>query len=237
VTATDPSGASGTAEIEIEVEDPPANQPPSVRALADPPSGTAPLRVRLTAAATDVEDGSDVLLVWDFGDGGRGAGEGVWHTYAAPGVYDATVTATDRGGATGTATVRVTVTGSGGVQQQPLPGNGSQGDVAGEAESLPGVRIGRRHSLGRVVRRGLRYTVSCFEACRVTAVLMKGDRRLGRLATRRIAAGDARRLVLRLDRSDRLRLRSSRRVTATLVTTIRTAELTRIVRKRVVLRR
>jgi hypothetical protein len=29
------------------------------------------LRVRLSAAPMDVEDGSDVLVVWDVGDGGH----------------------------------------------------------------------------------------------------------------------------------------------------------------------
>ena len=95
VTARDPGGASATDEIEITVEDPPANQPPTVRALADPQSGPAPLRVRLSSAPMDVEDGTDLLVVWDFGDGGQGGGEAIWHTYTTPGTYQAKVTVTD----------------------------------------------------------------------------------------------------------------------------------------------
>ena len=59
VTARDPGGASATGEIEITVQDPPANQPPTVRALADPQSGPAPLRVRLSSAPMDTEDGTE----------------------------------------------------------------------------------------------------------------------------------------------------------------------------------
>ena len=234
VTATDPGGASATEEIEITVEDPPANQPPTVSAAADPQSGAAPLRVQFSSAARDVEDGTDLLVVWDFGDGGRGAGETVWHTYTAPGAYDAKVTATDRGGASTTATVRVTVTGAGTLQPA---GELEGGEVAGESESRPGVRLGAARSLARVVRRGLRYTVACEETCQVTSVLRAGDRRLGRLSARRIAAGDSRQLVLRLDRSAQRRLRSARRVAATLVLTVRTGDSTQTVRTRVVLRR
>ena len=69
------------------------------------------------------------------------------------------------------------------------------------------------------------------------AVLRAGNRRIGKVRARRIAAGDSRRLVLRLDRSDRRRLRSVPRVRATLVTTIRTADGKRTVRRRILLRR
>jgi hypothetical protein len=83
------------------------------------------------------------------------------------------------------------------------------------------------------VRRGLRYTVACETACRVTSVLRSADRRLGRLSSR-VAAGDSRRLVLRLNRRAR---GDQRRIRARLVTTIRDAAGTRVVRRTVVLRR
>ena len=225
VTARDSGGATGTATVEITVEDPPANQPPTVSALADPRSGPAPLRVRLTSAARDVEDGTNLLVVWDFGDGGQGGGEAVWHTYTMAGTYQAKVTVTDTGGATATATVPITVTG--------LAPQRSAGDVAGEGESRAVVRVTRSHKLARVVRRGLRYTVACETACRVTSVLRSADRRLGRL-TSRIAAGDSRQLVLRLNRRA---VGDRRSIRARLVITIRDAAGTRVVRRTVVLRR
>ena len=123
----------------------------------------------------------------------------------------------------------ITVTGPGGLAP-------AQRVAAGESESRAAVRVTRRQSLARVVRRGLRYTVACETACRVSSVLRGADRRLGRV-TSRIAAGDARRLVLRLDRSARRRLAGARSIRARLVTTIRDASGTRVVRRTVVLRR
>jgi hypothetical protein len=98
------------------------------------------------------------------------------------------------------------------------------------------VRVTRTQKLARVARRGLRYTVACDTACRVPSVL-RSDRRLGRIAGARLAAGESRKLVLRLDRSARRRLSGARRVRARLVTTIRSADGTRTARTRVVLRR
>ena len=72
VTVTDRKGAFDTAEVEVTVDDPPGNVPPTVQAAATPRSGAAPLRVSFTSAATD-PDGDQVSTVWDFGDGGRRA--------------------------------------------------------------------------------------------------------------------------------------------------------------------
>jgi PKD repeat protein len=237
VTATDAAGATDTATIAITVQDPPANQAPTVRAAADPKSGPAPLRVRLSSAPMDMEDGRNLLVVWDFGDGGRGGGDALWHTYTTPGTYSAKVTVTDRGGKSASTTVTVTVTGASGVQSLPPVEAPRAGDVAGESETRAGVRVAQTQRLGRVARRGLRYTVACDSACRVTSILRAGHRRLGRIAGARVSAGASRRLVLRLDRSARRRLSGARRVRATLVTTIRSADGTRTVRTRVVLRR
>ena len=150
------------------------------------------------------------------------------------------MTVTDRGGATASATVPITVTGAVGGQLLPPVEQPGAGDVAGERETRDAVvRVTKRQRqrLRRVARRGLRYRVACESACRVRAVLRAGNRRIGKVRARRIAAGDSRRLVLRLDRSDRRRLRGVRRVRATLVTKIRTADGTRTVRRRIVLRR
>jgi PKD repeat protein len=82
-----------------------------VRAAADPGSGDAPLDVRFSAEGTD-PDGDSLVYEWDFGDGGRAFGAQATHRYATAGEYDATVTVTDPDGATGTATVHVTVSGN-----------------------------------------------------------------------------------------------------------------------------
>ena len=205
VTVTDAAGVSTTSDpVTITVEDPPGNVPPDVLAAADPNSGTAPLRVQFSSDATD-PDGDQLLITWNFGDGGRAAGAAPAHTYTTPGVYDAVVTVRDVDGATDTATVRVTVSGPQGLGGQgvttPPP---STGDVAGETESRPSVRLTKRHKVARVVKRGLRYTVACEATCRVTSTLRiagADNQRLGKSAARSIAAGTSRTFVLRLDRS------------------------------------
>jgi PKD repeat protein len=229
VSASDGRGGSATAEVRVVVGDPPGNQAPTVQAAADPASGTAPLRVRLTSSARDA-DGDPLTSVWDFGDGGQAGGTSAVHTYAQPGTYDAKVTVTDPGGRTGTATVRITVT-------------GAAGAVAGEQAAQPRVRLARTHSASRVVRRGLRYRVACEAACSVTAVLRVEKQRLGRAGARRVGAGASRTIVVRLDRRVRRNLIAAmrdagmRRLRATLVTTVRDASGTRTLRERVVLRR
>ena len=51
----------------------------------------------------------DVSYDWEFGDGGFDSGRAVEHAYVEPGTHEATVTATDAGGAEATDTVSVTV--------------------------------------------------------------------------------------------------------------------------------
>jgi PKD repeat protein len=64
--------------------------------------------VRFTSSGRDPE-GKSLMYVWEFGDGGMAGGRSATHTYTTPGTYDAKITVTDPSGATGTATVRVTV--------------------------------------------------------------------------------------------------------------------------------
>jgi cytochrome c len=111
VTVTDPDGATGSAEVGVEVG---GNRQPAVQAAADPGSGRAPLRVRFTSVGLD-PDGGQLTYAWDFGDAGQAGGRNATHTYAAPGEYTATVTATDADGATASADVDVSVTAARGV--------------------------------------------------------------------------------------------------------------------------
>lgn len=75
--------------------------PPQVQVSAAPAGGPAPLTVIFSAVVTD-PDGGAPCVAWDFGDGGIGAGNEVAHTYHGAGSYQATATATDPHGATGT---------------------------------------------------------------------------------------------------------------------------------------
>ena len=106
VTVRDSRGATGTATVSITV----GNRAPSVALSADPQSGTAPLLVRFTANGSD-PDGDALTYRYDFGDGSKPVtGANPSYRYTKPGVYTARVTVTDTGGATGTATVEITVT-------------------------------------------------------------------------------------------------------------------------------
>ena len=252
VTATDEDGEEATDEVEVVVANPPGNTAPTVQAAADPRSGTAPLRVRFTSSQRDA-DGDRLSSVWDFGNGVKAGGRNATYTYTQPGVYDAVVTVTDPDGATGTATVRVTVGAAGALGRSVAPpaalqapaGDtaGESGDTAGESASSFGVSLAGSAKVRRVMRRGLRYKVSCGEACRVASVMRLAGRRLGRAKARTIRAGASRTIVIRLDRKVRRQLAKAmrkagvRQVEVSVLTKVRTAEGTRTIRDRVTLER
>ncbi len=87
------------------------NAMPALSLVSPGQSGSFPARVVMfTSTATD-PDGAVVTTHWDFGDGGQSdepAGN-VSHTYAAPGNYQVTFTATDNNGAVATVVLPVTV--------------------------------------------------------------------------------------------------------------------------------
>jgi PKD repeat protein len=260
VTVTDEHGASATADVEVTVA---GNRAPTVRAAANPVSGTAPLRVTFTSAASD-PDGDRVSTVWDFGDGQKAGGPRAVHTYTRAGTYTASVTVTDARGGSGRAQVQVTVAAPG-AQAAPQtkqdappaslpPVGGGEGDVAGEAAGSQ-VRMARSQKVRRVVRRGLRYRITCATDCRVSSQLRLSGRlarrlgletqarALGRARARTVRAGATRTVVVRLDRSLRrqllraMRAAGVERLKATVVTTVRSADGTDVLRNRIVLER
>jgi hypothetical protein len=233
--------------VEIEVEDPPGNVAPDVRAAAAPRTGTAPLEVRFTADARD-PDGDQMLVVWDFGDGREAGGPNHTVIYEDPGTYTATVTATDiPGRLTDTDTVTIVVTdSSGNVPPQPSApptGPGAQGDVGGESQSRPSIRAPKARTVRSVIRRGLRLRVTCEESCRARSVLRISGKRVGASKAVRIGAGGSRTLVARLSRNVRrnlvaaMRQAGLKRVRLTAVTTITTDGVTRAFPVRVTLKR
>jgi PKD repeat protein len=192
---------SASSTVVITVGDPPSNQAPTVLIAADPIRGTAPLDVRFTASGRDPEGGA-LMYTWDYGDGSAGAGRSVTHRYLTPGTYTAKVTVKDAQGATGTATVTVTV--------DPAV----QGRVRGTQAELvvpSSVRSFRA--------RGMRLTMSCEASGKGRASLKVSRKAAKRLklksrtiASRRLTCTAGRELSLRLkpNRSTARRLAKSK---------------------------
>ena len=77
---------------------------------------TSGLSASFTDSSTD-SDGTIASHAWTFGDGGTSTATNPSHTYSAAGTYSVTETVTDNGGATGSATKSLTVSGGGGSSQ------------------------------------------------------------------------------------------------------------------------
>ena len=86
-----------------------ANASPITQFRATPREGNVPLSVDFDASASTDTDGTITGYAWDFGDGTSGSGVTASHTYTVIGKFTATLTVTDDGGATGTATETITV--------------------------------------------------------------------------------------------------------------------------------
>jgi PKD repeat protein len=83
----------------------PANVPPT----ADFTFSCSGLTCAFDASASSDSDGNIVDYSWSFGDSAGTAGANASHTYLTPGTYNVTLTVTDNGSATGTATKSITL--------------------------------------------------------------------------------------------------------------------------------
>jgi PKD repeat protein len=105
LTVTDNSGANSTATNIVVVNDPPRAAPvawaPGPVVIGTP--------VLFDGGNSTDADGVIDNYSWTFGDGAVGFGVVATHTYAAQGVFTATLTVRDNRGATGTAMVEVAV--------------------------------------------------------------------------------------------------------------------------------
>ncbi|MFG1992331.1 PQQ-dependent sugar dehydrogenase [Actinoplanes sp. NPDC048988] len=86
-----------------------ANRAPTAVAGANPTSGSAPLTVTFSSAGSSDPEGGTLTYSWAFGDGTTSTSANPTKTYATNGTYTATLTVRDPQGATGTASVPVTV--------------------------------------------------------------------------------------------------------------------------------
>lgn len=87
------------------------NKPPRARFTFSPTEGLYPLSVHFNASASSDPDGKIVSYKWDFGDGTKGSGKTISHTYSTKGDYSIELIVQDDDGDTDSATGGVAVLG------------------------------------------------------------------------------------------------------------------------------
>ncbi|MCK0133808.1 PKD domain-containing protein, partial [Arenibacter sp. S6351L] len=108
LTVTDAEGESDTETIEINVTEP-INTDPIAVASADVLNGIAPMEVNFDGSGSSDTEGN-LSYLWDFGDGTPISNVvSPTHTFATNGVYTVTLTVTDEGQLTDSATLTITV--------------------------------------------------------------------------------------------------------------------------------
>jgi PKD repeat protein len=87
-----------------------ANRPPTAVMTATPSTGVAPLNVTFDGSKSTDPDGSVASWSWSFGDGTLSTGPATTHLYTTAGTFAVSLTVTDNGGASSTATASIVVT-------------------------------------------------------------------------------------------------------------------------------
>ncbi len=105
-TATNPAGSTSEFSNNVLIPTSSIGNTPPTAAFTPTCNGLA---CTFDASASVDADGTVVSYSWDFGDTHTGSGVAPQYSFAAPGTYTVTLTATDDGGATGTTSVDVTV--------------------------------------------------------------------------------------------------------------------------------
>ncbi|MDP2899601.1 MAG: PKD domain-containing protein, partial [Candidatus Bathyarchaeota archaeon] len=108
LTVTDNDGATGVDTATATVNLPPIANAAPTASISGPSEGKINEAASFNGVGTDT-DGTIVSYAWTFGDGGSALGSSVSHTYTTAGTYAVTLTVTDNGGKTGTATVSLRI--------------------------------------------------------------------------------------------------------------------------------
>jgi PKD repeat protein len=86
-----------------------SHKPPIAQANGTPTNGRGHVRVVFTASGSHAVEGRIKHYVWNFGDGSRGAGRRVMHTYRHSGHYTALLEVIDTSGASTLASAKTIV--------------------------------------------------------------------------------------------------------------------------------
>jgi PKD repeat protein len=132
------------------------------------------------AASSSDPDGDPLSYGWAFGDGATSSGMSATHAFGAPGVYQATLTATDPTGLSAAASATASVTSP----TQPSPPGGGQVGGDHSAPVLSGLRLSPKTF---TARRGSTVTYRLSEQAKLTLVLQRAQRRDGRIVFTRYA--------------------------------------------------
>ncbi|MCU7937090.1 MAG: PKD domain-containing protein, partial [Candidatus Thiodiazotropha sp. (ex Dulcina madagascariensis)] len=106
LTVTDDGNAVDAATTSATIDA--ANQAPTANPNG-PYSGTVGVALSFDGTGSSDPDGTIVAYAWDFGDGTSGTGSTPSHTYASAGTYNVTLSVTDDGGLSNTATTTVAI--------------------------------------------------------------------------------------------------------------------------------
>jgi glucose/arabinose dehydrogenase len=110
------------------------NRAPTAVASANRTSGAPPLAVTFSSAGSTDPEGSALTYSWAFGDGTTSTAANPSHTYTTNGSFVATLTVRDPQGATGTASVPISV---GNTAPTVVVNTPASGQLAAFGESVP----------------------------------------------------------------------------------------------------
>jgi PKD repeat protein len=174
------------------------------------------------SSSADPDPGESISFAWTFDDGGSDTGPTVAHAFGTAGPHSATLTVTDPGGLTATATKTVTIVAPAAPPPDdqfvpPPPGGPGSGPPIVDRDP-PGIHV----SLGATQHgTSVGATVTCDEACTIagTVELAAKSRAvtvLGRGSAKLKKAGKVG-LVVRLSASGRSRLHNAKRLHVMLI--------------------
>lgn len=109
LTVSDGRGGDGTATRTVTIAPPPAQNQAPTAVIVAPSAGTTGQPVIFASTGSGDPDGDALSFVWAFGDGTSGGGVSVAKTFASPGPFIVTLTASDGRGGVATTTHAIAI--------------------------------------------------------------------------------------------------------------------------------